>query len=146
MGQTFSGPSVNDPLGYDVFLREDIATDGRAATGLELVSNAILHRLTTGMLLLIGAAEGETDFGEDARTWCGATITEGQANARGPQVAAIIQRDPRIDTCDVTVALAGPSTGYTLTMTIEAKTVTGQTIDLIVGVSSIAVDILAEGQ
>lgn len=144
--QTFSGPSVNDPLGYDIFIREDMAADGRAATGRELVSNAILHRLTTGTLLLIGAPGGEVDYGEDVRLWCGATTTQEQASARGPQVAAIIQRDERIDTCDVSVALAGPKTGYTMRMEISAQTVTGQQIDLIVGVSAITVDILAEGQ
>ena len=144
--QKFSGPSVNDPLGYDVWIRDDMAEDGRSATGLELVSNAIVHRLTTGMLPLIGAPDGEADYGEDVRRWCGSTMTRQQAEARGPQVAAIIQRDERIETADVIASLSGPSTGYALRLEIDAKTVRGQTIALVLGVSSVTVDILAEGQ
>lgn len=144
--QKFSGPSVNDPLGYDVWIREDMAEDGRSATGLELVSNAIAHRLTTEALPSIGAPGGWADYGVDVRRWCGLTTTAQQAAARGPQASEVIQRDERIETADVIVSLSGPSTGYTLKLDVTATTVQGQTISLVLGVSSVTVDILAEGQ
>ncbi len=146
MAQQLSGPSPNDPLGFDVFLREDIESDGRSATGIELVNNAILHRLTTGMLLLIGAPDGQVDYGEDVTLWCGQGLTRSQAEARGPTVAAIVQRDPRIDYADASVTLARAGGLYELTITITGKTVTGQRISLILGVSSVTVDLLSEGQ
>ncbi len=146
MAQQLAGPSPNDPLGFDVYLREDIESDGRSATGIELVNNAILHRLTTGLLLLTGAPEGQVDYGEDVTTWCGQGLTRSQAEARGPQVAAIVQRDPRVAFADAAVMLAARGGLYELTITITGQTIAGTPIALILGVSSVTVDLLAEGQ
>ena len=146
MAQQLAGPSPNDPLGFDVYLREDIASDGRSATGIELVNNAILHRITTGLLLLTGAPEGQADYGEDLTTWCGQGLTRSQVEARGPTIAAIVQRDPRVAFADAAITLASPRGLYELTVTITGQTVTGQPIALVLGVSSVTVDLLAEGQ
>lgn len=140
--------SISDPLGYDTWLREDIDPSGRSASGIELVQNAIYHRITTDKLLLVGTdGDGFADFGENVQNWLNEPITQEIANARGPRLAVVIQRDPRIDQTSIQVAIDVQPRGalYKLLITISCRTVTGAPIDLIIGVNEVTVDILSQG-
>lgn len=143
-------PSPDDPLGYDVFVRDDIDADGRDATGLELVENGILHRITTEKLLLTDAPSGEefVDFGEDVRTWVGAVDTTDSANARIQRLVEVIRRDPNIDPSsvriDIQMGLSG--TKWAFRLAIAARTTTELPIALTVGVDAVSVQLLSLGR
>lgn len=145
-----SMPSPDDLLGYDVFVREDIDEYGREATGLELVSNGILHRISTEKLLLTDAPSGEdfVDFGEDVRTWVGAIDTQESANAKLQRLVEVIKRDPNIDPAsvrvDINMELAGPRWAFELT--IAARTTTELPVTLTVGVDAVTVQLLSLGK
>lgn len=140
-------PSENDPLGYDVFVSDDIAADARDATGEELVRNALRHRLTTEKLLLIGAPNDEVDFGIDVRKWIGERLTPTLARAKGPLVEIVLAREPGVSFVRARVSLAGPVLAqYTLTIAIDATLVTGTVLSLTLGVSAVNVDLLAGGR
>lgn len=149
-----STANAADPLGYDVDIDLDLQPDARACSGLRLVQNAILHRLMANTLPCIGAPGGVLDYGIDVREWVQEATTPARAAAKGPLVALVIARDPRIDAGSITavVAIAPPGTTFTdgssvdLTITIGARTTTALPIALVVGVSSVTVDLLAQGK
>ena len=136
--------SAPSPYGFDVWLRQDIDPTGRSASGEELVSNAILHRLTTDLLPMIGAPSGYIEYGEDVRRWCGEGLTADQARGKGSLVSEICQRDPRVLTADASVELAVDSDLYDLTSTIEFQLRTGESFRKVVGISAVTVEFLAE--
>jgi hypothetical protein len=148
-----SAPSPDDPLGYDCFVFDDMDPNGRDATGAELVEAAIVHRCTSRSLPLIGTPGGTVEFGEDVREWINESTTRSTLTAKGPLLAVVIQRDPRIEptTLRVVVAIAEGVTfadgaHVDLTIDIDGQTVTGQAIDLVIGVSRVTVEILAQGR
>jgi hypothetical protein len=145
--------SAADPLGFDVWVRTDADPSGRSASGIELVENAILHRITTALIPLVEAQDGFVEYGEDVRSWVGETTTAAKADAKGPRLALVLQRDPRLDPttirATVTIAPAGTTTPsgalVDLIVSIAATTTTGFPIALIVGVNSISVELLSQG-
>ncbi len=148
-------PSPADPLGYDVYLDEDITGNGRSATGAELVANAIPHRLMADTIPQIGAPNGVKDFGVNVRLWIGEPLTfradgsSPELDAKVALVDAALHRDPRIAFNDIAITKAPP--GATLAdgsqamiqLAITTTTVTGVTISRIVGVSAVSVGFLA---
>lgn len=137
----------SDPLGYDVKVGTDLDPSGRSCSGVELVEDAMLHRLSCGTLLLTGAPDDQVDFGEDVTKWVGEALTQEEIDSRAPLLEEVLRRDPRL--ADVTVALSlqtlasAPLVSFTIT--INAVCVTGQSINRIIGVSSVTVDFLATG-
>jgi hypothetical protein len=140
--------SQADPLGHDVWVREDIDPSGRSASGLELVDHAILHRLSEDTLLLTGAADDQVDFGENVRKWIGEALSQDVLDTRAPRLEEVIRRDPRIASAAValTIATGDDASRYHFTIRISAVTVRGQAIDRIVGVSQVTVEFLAQGR
>ena len=144
--------SRSEPFGYDTWLRQDIDPSGRAASGVELVTNAIYHRITCERLLLIGSpdddGDGFVEYGEDVRKWPGEVTSQDLANAKAPRLALVIQRDPRIDRASVNVTIEVQPRGakYDLRITIECRTTTQLPIRLVVNVNAVTVDILAQGK
>lgn len=142
--------SPDDPLGYDVYVREDIEPDGRDATGLELTQNAILHRITTDKLLLTDAPSGEdfVEFGEDVRKWVGGVETQESADAKAPRLTEVIKRDPTINPASITVDIQMQLTGaqWALIIAINCRTTTELPIALIVGVDAVTVELLSQGK
>lgn len=144
--------SPADPLGYDMrYTGGDLDPTGAAATGEELVDEAIIDRLTDGKLSMIGAPNDEIEFGEDVRLWVGAAVTPASVAAKGPLLAIVLQRDQRIARADVLVSVATPGTSFAdgslvdITIEITAVLSTGAVLDRIVGISQVTVDFLAQG-
>lgn len=142
----------NSPLGYDVDVGADMAPDGHACSGSRLVGNAILHRLQVDTLPLIGAPGGVIQYGEDVRKYVAEATTQARANAKVPRIVAAIARDPRVDSSSIRVALVvSPSVTFAdgssvdFAITITAQTTTGLPIALVLGVSKITVELLAQG-
>lgn len=140
--------SADDPLGFDMKIGWDMDPSGRSATGLELVEDAMLHRLEQERLLMTGAPEDEIDFGENVRTWVGEAVSDEAISAKAPRVETAIRRDVRIADCTakLTVAKGEDASRYNFLIAVRATTISGQTIDRIVGVSSVTVEFLAAGR
>lgn len=144
-------PSPDDPLGYDAFVSDDIAEDGRDATGLELVRNAIVHRLTTEKLFLVdaeGADEfGRVDFGVDVRTWVGAAEAEGGGDARAALLREALRREPGLDpsTIDVEILATAAGSKWNFAIGVSARATTELPIALTMNVNAVTVELLAQG-
>lgn len=148
-----TAPSVSDPLGFDVLVDEhDLDPTGRSATGLELVQAAIVHRLTQEKLAMIGAPDGEIDFGINVRTWVGEATDAASLDAKTPLVDEVLHRDPRIASTTVTISQApagitlSDGSAASILLSVFVTTTTGATIDRIVGVSGVSVEFLAAGK
>lgn len=140
-------PRGADPLGWDVKWGEDLDPSGRSASGIELVQDAMLHRLTSTWLYLTGAPNDRADFGEDVRLWIGEALTQQALEAKAPRCEEVIRRDPRIATVTVGLTLlqGADASKYRFHIHVQAITIRGQTIDRIIGVSAITVEFLAQG-
>ena len=140
--------SASDPLGYDVKIGSDLEPSGRSASGIELVADGMLHRLSQGRLLMTGAPDDQVDFGEDVRTWIGEAVTQDVLDERAPRLEEVFRRDPRIANVTLSLQLvAGEDAAkYRFLINVSAVTIRGQTIDRIVGVSQISVEFLAQGR
>lgn len=140
------------PLGYDVDVNTDMLPDGRACSGARLVGNAIVHRLMEDTLPTIGAPGGVAEYGVNVRNWVQEATTQARAAAKGPQLAAVISRDTRVDPASIRVQLTvAPSVSFAngsavdLGIVINAQTTTGFPIALVLGVSAVTVEILSQG-
>lgn len=91
----------NDPLGFDMKVREDLDRDGRSSSGRELVLDAIYRRLTTDQLPLIDSEDGNVNFGENIFRWLGESLTEDQVLARAAGLGSLLENDERMPTVDV---------------------------------------------
>jgi hypothetical protein len=141
----YQSANPSDPLGYDAKIGEDLAASGRAASGVELVADAMLHRLMAGRLLLTGAPGNQVEFGEDVRAWVGEALSEDAAQAKGPRLEEVLRRDPRIASVTVSVTASSEVSNYRLLIAVSATTISGEQIDRIVGVSQVSVAFLAQG-
>lgn len=140
--------SASDPLGYDVKIGSDLEPSGRSASGIELVADAMLHRLSQERLLMTGAPDDQVDFGEDVRTWIGEAVTQDVLDERAPRLEEVLRRDPRIASVTLSLQLVAgeDASKYRFLINVSAVTIRGQTIDRIVGVSQISVEFLAQGR
>lgn len=143
----------DDPLGFDGhFIDGDLDPSGRDASGVELVDEAVLRRLTCEQLYLIdGAADGLVDFGINVRKWAQEAVTRESLAAKPPIVEDAVRRDPRVAGATASVQLADGETfadGERVSYTIALRytTITGITLDRIVGVSAVTADFLSQGR
>ncbi len=140
---TVADPS--DPLGYDVYVLDDMAAAGRASSGVELVTSAIYHRITTGALLLTGSpGNGYVDYGEDVRLWIGEVTSQSIADSKAPRLALVIGRDERVDPGSIRVAVTYRSPGA-LAVVITCATTTGLPVRLVLNINDVSVDLLSVG-
>lgn len=143
--------SPTDLLGYDVFVREDIDEDGRDASGIELVQNAILHRVTTDKQFLTNAPTGDdepVEFGEDVRRWVGEAIGEDVAQAKTQRLIEVIGREPNLNPSSITVDIQVQPAGadWSLIIDIDAHTTTEIPVSLTIGVDQVTVELLSLGR
>ncbi len=140
--------SAADPLGFDFKVGTDLDPSGRSASGLELVEDALLHRLQEDRLLMVEAPGGEIDFGKDLRQWIGEALSDEDLAAKTPAVEEVLRRDPRIAdiTLRITRMTGADAARWPLRVDITYTTITGQVIDRIVGVSQVSVEFLAAGR
>jgi len=141
--------SPDDPYGWDVYLREDIDPTGRSASGVELVRNAIYHRLTTDKLLLVDSPDdGYVDFGVNVQAWVNGPLTQDEASAKAPRLALAIQEDARIDPASIQVSIdvQGAGAEYQLIISVSCRTTTDLPVSLVLGVSGVTVALLSQGR
>jgi hypothetical protein len=150
---TSSVANPSDPLGFDVaFIDGDLDPSGRSASGVEIVDEAILRRLTCKQLYLIdGDADGLVDFGINVREWAQEAVTAETLASKPPIVEDAVRRDPRIAHVTASLSVASGETfadgeRVSFTIAIHYTTITGITLDRIVGVSSVTADFLAQGR
>jgi hypothetical protein len=132
-----TAPSPGDPLGYDAFFDDDLDAGGRTATGLELLANALPHRLMADTLPCIDAPDDTIPFGVNVRNWIGVATTQEDLDARIPLVDAALHLDPRVASTRVTMGLP-PAPGGLVAFTIglEVLTITGDVISRVLAVPS----------
>ena len=141
-----------DPYGYDLYVGPqpdgsiDMSRNGRSCSGAELVRNAMLARCLSDTLPMVGAPGGYVAFGKNVRTWVGSAIDDTTADSRARELAVVFARDPRLDPGSITVAIATQPRGaqHAFTITASARLTDSTPIDLVLGVSSISVDVLAQ--
>ncbi len=141
-----------DVLGWDLAVGPvagggvDMSRDARSCSGVELVRNGMVARSMATTLPLIGAPGGRADFGEDVRAWVGEAIGEGDAATKAQRLAIVYARDRRLDPGRITVKVTPQRTGsaYAFTISVLAFTVTGAAVPLLLGVTDLSVDILAQ--
>lgn len=140
-------PNPASPYGFDVDVGDDLQPDGRSASDAQLVANEIPHRLSADQLPLVGATGDFAPYGVDVRAWVGETTDQELANAKGPLLVMIVNRDPRIDRGRTAVQLQVQQDGddYALTISIQAYLTNGLPIALVLGVSAVSVDLLSQG-
>ena len=140
--------SASDPLGFDMKVGADLDPSGRSATGIELVQDALLHRLQDDRLSMVEAPGGEIDFGVNVRNWVGEALSDDALAAKTPAVEEALRRDVRI--ADLTLKITrmtGPDAArWAIRIEVHAVTISGETIDRIVGVDAISVQFLAVGR
>lgn len=137
----------SSPYGFDVLVTDDMDAQGSSGSGVALVAAAIPHRLMADTLPLVGAPGGYVSFGVDVRRWVGEVTTPDLADTKGPELVMVLSRDPRLDpgSIAVQVTIADAGALYDLFITINAQTTTALPIALVVGVTSLTVDILSQG-
>lgn len=143
--------SPTDPLGYDVFVREDIDEDGRDGSGLELVQNAIVHRVTTEKQFLTDAPTGDdepVEFGVDVRKWVGEALIDDAADAKTQLLIEVIGREPNLNPSSITVDIQVQPVGadWPLIIDIDAHTTTEIPVSLTIGVDQVTVELLSLGR
>lgn len=128
---------ADDGSDYGVDL--DILTDTRAslslAAGLRNIGNAIARRVTTPR----GTLFYDLDYGFDVRAFLNAGFTIDQLSRLQAQISTEVEKDPRVDSADVT--LSPDIENQKMTITIRLELATGP-FELILGVSALTVDLL----
>lgn len=142
---TAADPS--SPLGFDAFVDTDITATGASCSGDVLVGNAILHRFMEDTLPMIGAPGGFVDYGRNVRRWVGEVTTQGRADAKAPELAMVVARDPRVDPGSISVGVTVQPAGarHNLRIAVNARTTTQLPIAAVYGVTSATVERLAAG-
>lgn len=132
-----TAPSVADPLGLDAYLAEDLDAGGRTATGLELLANALPHRLMADTLPCIDAPDDSIAFGVNVRNWIGVATTQEDLDARIPLVDGALHLDPRVASTRVTMSLpAAPGGLVAFFIGLEVLSITGDVISRVLAVPS----------
>jgi hypothetical protein len=151
-----TAPSPADPLGYDAFIggpADDLAANGRSATGLELLDASLLHRLECETLPCVDAPDGVIPFGINVRLWIGEATDAASLDAKIPLVDGAFQLDPRVaQTSGISIAPAAPGTtvqvagvdaAVAIVLSFTVTTITGATLSRIVGVTDLPTNAVA---
>jgi len=104
--------------GRDVWCEATVLT-GRYATGLQLIAQNVIHRLSTPRGMLRGG-EDEANYGVDLPGMIGSIVTPGQAAALPGQIQSELLKDSRIESVESTVteSTTGPATTWTVTVRV----------------------------
>lgn len=141
-----------DPLGFDMYVGPvatggiDMLPGGDSCSGVQLVINGMVARSMADTLPMTDAPGGAVQFGRDVRGWVGSVAGTGTDNARAGELAIVYARDPRVDPGSLLVNLTSTQAGsqYAFQISVTARTTSGQPIAMILGVSALSVDILAQ--
>lgn len=141
----------SSPYGFDMYVGPvgggvvDMTSDGRSCSGAELVRNALVARSMTNEISMIGAPGDVVPFGKDVREWVGQATAEGDDEARAQELAIVYARDPRVDAGSISVVIAATLAGsqYEFTIAVDARLTNGLPISMVIGVSSLTVELLA---
>jgi hypothetical protein len=149
-------PLVNprlSPLGFDAYVGPqpdgsvDLCPDGRSCGDVELVRNAIVARSMCESLVLTGAPGDVIPFGVDVRSWVGEAGDDDTAAGHQQELVIVYARDPRIDTGSIVVTITATPTNpeVDFTIAVSCRTTTQRPIALVMNVSAVTVDLLAQG-
>jgi hypothetical protein len=138
----------SDPLGYDLDVgprasgRVDLYRDARACSGVQLARNEIVSRLMSDTIKMIGAPGGVIDWGYDVRADIGSPGGPNQT-----RIALVIGRSKRILTGSIRVDVQRQATGahHAYTVKIDARTVNGEDVNLLLGITDATVERIAAG-
>lgn len=97
---------------------------------------------------MVGAPGDEIDFGVNVRNWVGEALSDDALAAKTPAVEEALRRDVRIAdiTLKITRTVGADAARWALRVEVHAVTISGETIDRIVGVSQVSVEFLAAGR
>ena len=139
--------SAASPYGYDVWMDVDLKPDGRSASDADIVANDMLQRVTCKALPNALAPGGYSSYGVDVREWIQGITDQDMANARGPELVAVMNRDARLDPSRTTAQLQVTQTSddYSFVIQIAGYLKTGQRVALVLGVNAVTVDLLSRG-
>ena len=124
------------PLGTDVSTVPDLDGYFRLMTGLRVVGEALLRRLTTPP----GGLFYDPDYGYDIRGLLNAPLTSADLARARIRIVAECQKDERVDTVEADLAL-NESTGR-LTLSLLVATAAGP-FKLTAAVSAVTVELLS---
>jgi hypothetical protein len=143
------------PFGWDLFVGPtptgiDVTPEARGCGDVELVANKILYRSLAGTLPVAGAPGGAVDFGENVRLWVGSANTDATASSRAQRLAIVYGRIRALDPGTIRVQVTtqappGAAAQHDFYITVTAMTTTARPVQLVMGVSSVTVDILSQG-
>ena len=134
------------PLGYDMYLREDMDPGGRASSGEELLISDLIHRTMEDTMVLIGSETGAVDWGKDARRLCGRKMTESQARQEAALFTIVFERDERVAKAEVDLVSVFANGLYELRMGVSIEPASGRAFHFVLDVSAVTVSLLGEGQ
>lgn len=144
----------SSPYGYDTAIGPalgglvDMATNGRACSGAELVRNALIGRSMADVIPMLGAPGGFIAWGIDVRKWVGSPLTEAIATQRQQALAIVYGRDPRVDrgsiAVTITKSLAGAQYDFGIAVSLRLTDTSKVSFTLDVTADKITVDSLAQ--
>jgi hypothetical protein len=113
----------------------------------ECEASASIRGTKKDNLPMLGAPGGFIAFGKNIRRLVGQVTTQSRAEQLGPELAAVVNRDPRINPGLTSVALTVQPAGarYNLTIAVNATTTTALPISLVYGITAATVERLAAG-
>lgn len=145
----------SDPLGFDLYVGPtptgiDITPDARGSSGVELVGTQILRRSMARTLPMTGAPGGFIDFGEPVQEWIGSAFTDATASSRAQRLTIVYGRIRTLDPGSIRVlvttrALPGVVAQYDFSIAVSAMTTAARPVQLVMGINSVTVDLLAQG-
>jgi len=103
-------------------------------------------RCLSETISMTNAPGGRIAFGKNVRAWVGSPMTEAIAASRAQDLAVVFARSKRLDRGSITVSITQAKTGdrYAFFIRADARTTTQIPISMIVGVSAVSVDLLAQ--
>jgi hypothetical protein len=116
--------------------------DGRACSGVRLAENEIVARLMSDTIKMTGAPGGVVVWGYDVRADIGSPDGPNQT-----RIALVIGRSERILTGSIRVNVQRQALGahYAYTIAVSARTVTGEDVNLLLGITDATVERIAQG-
>lgn len=119
--------------GNDLACLEDADDLFSGVVGLPVLLQDLYHRVTTRNVM----GPGGEDWGDDCTTLLG--MATAKALQQGPRFSAAVQRDPRVQTADVSIVQGQDP--YSYVMSIAGLTAAGP-FSLILGISTLTIDVL----
>lgn len=127
-------------FGRDISCTDSILS-GRLVTGLRLVAEAMVRRISTRRGLLVGG-EPEANYGIDIRDIIGSVTADRDLPSLPARIKAELTKDERVERVDVDVRPIRTGADISVEIDIDALTHEGP-FELVLAASAVSVDILS---